>query len=78
MINDRSPDPNGMVLVKGVSKNLLPTSQGWRLRPPGPLVAAPGTGNRHADLFCHLTPGQALIAKLQDLLCRGGMSGRRA
>jgi hypothetical protein len=78
MINDGRSDPNGMVLVKGVSKNLLPTAQWWRLCRPSPAVAAPGTRSGHADLFCHLTPGQALIMKLQDLLCGGGMSGRGA
>ena len=76
MISDGRSDPNSMVLVEGVSKNLLPTSQGWGLWRPSPAVAAPGTGHRHADLFCHLTPGQAFVTKLQDLLSGGGMSGR--
>jgi len=39
-------------------------------------VTAPGTGDRHADLFCHLTPGQASITELRDLLCGGRESGR--
>jgi hypothetical protein len=41
-------------------------------------VAAPGTGNRHIDLLCHLRPGQALVAKLKDLLRGGRMSGSTA
>ena len=44
----------------------------------GPTVAAPGTGDGHIDLLGHLTPGPALVTKLQDLLCRCGMSGRAA
>jgi hypothetical protein len=41
-------------------------------------VAAPGTGNSHIDLFCHLIPGQALVTQLQNLICGGGMSRRTA
>ena len=59
-------------------QNLLPTAQACRLGRPGPPVAAPGTGNSHPDLFCHLSPGQPLVTQLQDLLCAGGMSGRTA
>jgi hypothetical protein len=72
MINDGRTDTNGNVLIKGVGENLPPTAQAWRLRRPCPAIAAPGTGNRHIDLFCHLIPGQASITKLQDLLCGGG------
>ena len=78
MISDGCTDANRKVLVKGVGENLLPTAQAWGLWRPGPPVAAPGTGNRHIDLLCHLIPGQALVTKLQDLLCGGGMSGRTA
>ena len=75
MISDGCTDANRKVLVKRVGENLLPTAQAWGLWRPGPPVAAPRTGNSHIDLFCHLIPGQALITKLQDLLCGGGMSG---
>jgi hypothetical protein len=34
----------------------------------GLLVAAPGTGNRHVGLFCHLRPGQTSVTQLHDLL----------
>jgi hypothetical protein len=74
MISDRRTDADREILVKGVGENLLPTSQAWGLWRPGPPVAAPGTGNRHTDLFCHLIPGQAVITQLQDLLCGSGMS----
>ena len=40
--------------------------------------SAEGTGNRHIDPFCYLSPGQASITKVQDLLGGGGMSGRTA
>jgi hypothetical protein len=33
-----------------------------------PSVAAPGTGNRHIELFGHLIPGQAMVAESPDLL----------
>jgi hypothetical protein len=69
MISDRRPDSNREVLVKGANKNLLPTAQAWRLRRPGPPVAAPCAGNRHIDLFGHLIPRQALVPELKDLLC---------
>jgi hypothetical protein len=77
MISDGCPYAYGMVLIEGVGQNLLPTSQGWRRWRPSPAVATPRARNRHADLFCHLTPGQTLITKLQGLLRRGGMSERR-
>ena len=76
MISDGCTDANRKVLVKRVGEHLLPTAQAWGLWRPGPPVAAPGTGNRHIDLFCHLIPGQALVTQLQDLLRGGGMSGR--
>ena len=75
MISDGCPDANRKVLVKGVGENLLPTAQAWGLRRQGPPVAAPGTGNSHADLLCYLRPGQALVAKLKDLLRGSRMSG---
>jgi hypothetical protein len=59
-----------------IGENLLPTAQAQGLGRQGPLVAAPGTGNRHIDLLCYLWPGQALVTQFQDLLCRRGMSGR--
>jgi hypothetical protein len=37
------------------------------------MVATPRTRKGHIDLFRHLTPGQASVTKLQDLLCRGRM-----
>jgi hypothetical protein len=76
MISDRGPDANRKVLIKCLGENLLPTAQTWRFGWPGPPVAAPGTGNRHADLFCYFIPGQALVANLKDLL-RGGTMCRR-
>jgi len=66
------------VLIKSINEHLLPTTQMWGPRRPRPLVAAPDTGNRHIDLLCYFIPGEALITKLQDLLCGGGMSRRRA
>jgi hypothetical protein len=41
-------------------------------------LAAPSTGNRHTDLLCYLRPGQALVAKLKDLLRGSWMSGSTA
>jgi hypothetical protein len=78
MISDRRPDPDCKVLVECVGENLLPTAQTWRFGWQGSLVAAPGTGNSHADLLCYLRPGQALVAKLKDLLRGSRMSGRTA
>ena len=69
MISDGCTNANRKVLVKGVGEHLLPAAQAWGLWRPGPPVAAPGTGNRHIDLFCYLRPGQALVTQLQDLLC---------
>jgi hypothetical protein len=37
------------------------------------LVAAPGAGFGHIDLFCHLIPSQTLVTQLQNLLCGGQM-----
>ena len=76
MISDGRPNANREVLVKGVGENLLPTAQPWEPWRPCPPVAAPGTGNRHIDLFCHLTPGQALVTQVHDLIGGGGMCGR--
>ena len=78
MISDSRPDANRKVLIKGVREHLLPTAQAWRLWRAGPAVPAPGTGNRHIDLFCYLWPGQALVTKLHDLLRRGSLSRRTA
>jgi hypothetical protein len=76
VISDGCANANGKVLIKGVGENLLPAAQAWGLGRPGPPVAAPGTRNRHMDLLCYLWPGQALVTKLQDLLCRSGVSLR--
>ena len=76
MISDGSSDANGKVLVEGVGENQLPTARAWGLWWPGPPIAAPSTGNRHPDLFCHLRPGHALLTKVQDLL--GGCGMRRS
>ena len=78
MISDGCSYANREVLIKGVGENLLPTARSGRLCRFGPSVAAPGTRNRHTDLFCDLVPGQASVAQLQDLLCGGGMCGRTA
>jgi hypothetical protein len=42
----------------------------------GATRAAPCTRNSHVDLFGHLSPGQALVTELKDLLCGSGTSGR--
>jgi hypothetical protein len=63
---------NGKVLVEGVGENLPPSAQSGRLWLPGPSGAAPGAGHRHVDLFSHLSPGQAVVAQLEDLRCGGG------
>jgi hypothetical protein len=78
MISDGCSDANGKILIKGIGENLLPTAESWRLWRPGSPVAAPDTGDSHADLLRHLIPGQALITKLQDLLRGCGMSGSTA
>ncbi|HEX5384745.1 MAG TPA: hypothetical protein VFW54_08900, partial [Propionibacteriaceae bacterium] len=57
MISDRCTDANRKVLIKGVGEHLLPTAQARQIGWPSPPVAAPGTGNRHLQLFCHLIPG---------------------
>ena len=72
MISDGCPDANSKVLVKRVGENLLATAQLWRLGRPGSPVAAPCARNSHIHLFCYLTPGQALVTKLHDLLCEAG------
>ena len=76
MISDGSPYAYGKILIKGVNQNLLPTAQAGGLWRPGSPVAAPGAGNGHIDLFCHLSPGQAQVTKLRDLLRGCGMCGR--
>jgi hypothetical protein len=78
MINDRRPDTNRKILVKGVGENLLPPAQALWLWWPGPAVAAPDTGNSHIDLVCYLTPSQALVTQLGYLINRSGMSLRAA
>jgi hypothetical protein len=52
------------------------SAQARRLWLPGLPVTAPCTGNRHIDLFLHLTPGQTLITQLHDLISGGAMCGR--
>ena len=69
--------PDRKVLV-GARRAPAANGQAWLIWRPGPPVAAPGTGNRHIDLFCHLCPGHALITQLEDLLCGGGMRGSTA
>jgi hypothetical protein len=78
MNSDRRPDTNRKVMVKCIGENRLPTAQAWGLWWSGPSVAAPGAGNRHIDLFCHLRPGQALVTQLQNLLRGSRMSGSTA
>jgi hypothetical protein len=78
MIGDGCSDANRKVPVKGVGEDLLPTAQALGLWRPGLAVAAPGTRASHTHLFCDLGPAQALVAKLQDLIGGGGMSGRTA
>jgi hypothetical protein len=72
MISDGCAYANGKVRVQGVGENLLPAAQALGLWRSGSPVAAPGTGNRHINLFGHLGPGQSLIAQLEDLLGGGG------
>jgi hypothetical protein len=72
MISDGRSDANGKVLLKRVGEHLLPTAKAWRVRRPGPSMAAPGTGNRHIDLFCHLIPHQPLVTQLHDLIGEAG------
>ena len=78
MISYGRTDTKCKVLIERLGENLLPTAQAWKLRRPGPPVAAPGTGNRHTDLLCYLWPGQALVTEFPDLLCRRGVSPRTA
>jgi hypothetical protein len=75
MISNSCPNTDRKMLIKRVGEHLLPTAQAWGLGRPGPLVTAPDTGYSHADLFRHLTPGQALVTELQDLLGGGRMCG---
>jgi hypothetical protein len=76
MISDRCLDANREVLVKRVGEHPLPTTQAWGLWRPGPPVAAPRARDSHIDPFGHLSPGQALITELQDLIRGGGMRWR--
>ena len=76
MISGGCPDPDREVLMERVSEHLLPTAQAWGRRLMCSPVAAPRTGNSHPNLFCHLSPGQALVAKFHDLVGGGGMCGR--
>jgi hypothetical protein len=78
MISDGRSDADRKMLINCIGENLLPSAQAWKLRRPGPPVAAPGTGNSHADLLCYLIPGQASVTQLPDPLCGGRMSGRTA
>jgi hypothetical protein len=74
MMSDHLSDANYKVPVKGVGENLLPTAQARGLGRAGPPVAAQGTGSSQMNLFCHLGPGQTLLAKLHDLLGGRGKS----
>ena len=76
MISDGRSNTNGRVPIKGVGEQLLPTPQAWGLWRPGSSVAAPGTGDRHIDLFCYLIPSHALVTKFHNLLRGGWMSAR--
>jgi hypothetical protein len=78
MIGDGCTDANCKVLVESVSKDLLPSAQPRRLRRLSPSVAAPSAGDSHPYLFCHLIPGESLVAQLQDLLCGGAVCPRAA
>jgi hypothetical protein len=73
MISDGCTDANCKVLVKGVGSTCCQRPTRWGLWWLGPTVAAPGTRNGHIDLFCHVTPGQALATQLHDLIGGGGM-----
>jgi hypothetical protein len=75
MIGNGRSDADRKMLIKRVGQHLLPTAQARGLGWPGPPIAAPYTGNRHIDLFGHLTPGQALITQFHDLLCGCRMCG---
>jgi hypothetical protein len=75
MISNCCTDTNRQILFKSLGENLLPAAQACWLSWTGSAVAAPGTRNRHINLFGHLIPGQPLVTKFQDLLCRDGMSG---
>jgi hypothetical protein len=76
MISDGCAYANRKVLVKGINEDLLPTAQARGLWWPGPPVAAPRTRDSHIAPFGHLIPGQAMVAKLEDLFCGGRMWGR--
>jgi len=78
MIGNGCPYADSKVLIKRVREHLLPTAQLRGLWRPGSTVATPGAGDRHIDLLCYLTPGQAFVTEVQDLCCTGGMSGRTA
>jgi hypothetical protein len=78
MISYGRTNANRKVLIKCLGENLLPTAQTWLFGWQGSLVAAPGTGNSHIDLLCYLGPGQAMVAKLKDLLRGTRMSGGTA
>jgi hypothetical protein len=78
VISNGCSNAKGKGLVQRVCEHLLPAAQAWWLRRSGPPVPAPGTRNRHIDLFYYLIPGQALVAQLQDLIGGGGMCGRTA
>jgi hypothetical protein len=65
-------------LIKRVGEDLLASAESQRLWWPGSTVAAPGVANSHANLFCYLGPGLALVAQLEDLLCGGEVGGSAA
>jgi hypothetical protein len=75
-ISDRRSNANGEVLVK--VRRRAPAANG----PGGVTLAAgpSGTGSKRRKPSYrpgrHLSPGQALVTQLQNLLCGGRMSGR--
>jgi hypothetical protein len=74
MINNGGSNANRKVLVKRAGENPLPSAQPLWLRRLGPPIAAPRPRNSHIDLFRHLSPCQALVPQLHDLLRRGWVS----
>jgi hypothetical protein len=71
MINNGRSNADRKVLVKRLCEDLLPTAQARRLWWPGVPLATPCPGNCHVDLFCHFSPGQTLVAQVEDLLGGG-------
>jgi hypothetical protein len=61
-------------LSRAPAANTWPNRSAPTPRGPGP-PARPPPAAASANLSCHVSPGQALIAKLQDLLGGGGIGG---